>query len=34
MASMVADNFSVSTPFTVVLLDTFKFVAGFAATDG
>ena len=34
MAAMVADNFSVSTPFTVVLLDTFKSLVGFAATDG
>jgi hypothetical protein len=31
---MVADNFSVSTPFTVVLVDTFKSAAGFVATDG
>jgi hypothetical protein len=34
MASMVADNFPVSTPFTVVLLGTFKSAAGFAATGG
>jgi hypothetical protein len=33
MAAMVADNFSVSTPFTVVLVDTFKSAAGFVA-DG
>src|SRR6516225_5871679 len=34
MAAMVADNFSVSTPFTVAFVDTFKSAAGFVATDG
>jgi hypothetical protein len=34
MASMVADNFPVSMPFTVVLLGTFESAAGFAATGG